>query len=122
MREASERRAGGSWSRGGMRHVLLATLPALDIDPMFPASGLLERRCANETPRAVTSPTTLPPIRMLKMTVSEMPGNRTDPVRITESITSTARTPPVKRLSLRELTHGTSTALLLQSGRRNTVV
>ena len=84
-----------------MRHLSSATFTALDIDPMFSGSSLRKRRCANETPRAATSPTTLPPIRMLKMTVSEMPGKRTDPVRMTESITSTATTPPVKRLSLR---------------------
>src|SRR3984893_15284916 len=100
-----------------MRHVLLATLTALDIDPVLPASSLLERRCANETPRAVTSPTTLPPIRMLKMTVSEVEGSSADAVRITESIASAATTPPVKRLSLRELTHGPSPALSLQSSR-----
>lgn len=62
-----------------------------------------------------------PPIRMAPISNSPIPGNNTAAVRMTESITSTAITPPVKRFIARPFVHGPSTALSLHKSSRNTV-
>ncbi|CAJ0736986.1 hypothetical protein R77592_04180 [Ralstonia mannitolilytica] len=62
-----------------------------------------------------------PPIRIAPISNSPMPGNSTAAVRMTESITSTATTPPVKMFIARPFVQGPSTALSLHNSSRNTV-
>ena len=50
-----------------------------------------------------------------------MCGSATDAVRISDSVISSAITPPAKALVHRPLTHGPRTALSLHSSSKNTV-